>query len=126
MKIALDRLAEMRHNVGMKTLIRNTEQALDMRHPIKVKVYPGDGVSKEWAAYHTFKRGKHRVHIGAEPARGFHTILAHEIAHALCDEVHPGADFHGIEFAVAALVVSDLWKGWGIELGAVYDPEIDL
>ena len=106
-------------------IVKKTAKAL-LSHPVKVKVYPGDGVTEDWAAYHIFKRGKHQIHIGEKPARGFYTILAHEMAHALCDEAYPDAELHGTEFAVAALVIADLWKGWGVELGNVYDPEIDL
>ena len=97
-----------------------------MCFPVKVKVYPGAQVTDDWAAYYTFKKGKHRIHIAENPDRGFCTVLAHEMAHALCDEVYPDTDFHGVEFAVAALVISDLWKDWGLNPGTVYDPEIDL
>ena len=59
------------------------------------------------------------------PARGFYNVLAHETAHALCTETHPHAEFHGVEFAVAALVIRDLWAGWGVYVDNVYDPEYD-
>ena len=110
----------------MKTdiLINKTARAL-LQHPVRLRVYPGDGVNKDWAGYHILKRGVHRIHVGSFPARGFHNVLAHEMAHALCTEVHPHAEFHGVEFAVAALVIYDLWTGWGVHLTDIYDPEYD-
>jgi hypothetical protein len=105
-------------------LLNKTARAL-LQHPVTVRVYPGDGVNELWAGYHILKRGVHRIHVGASPARGFHNVLAHEMAHALCDEAYPDADSHGVEFAVAALIIRDLWTGWGIPLTDVYDPDID-
>ncbi len=105
-------------------LLTKTANAL-LQHPVTVRIYPGDGVNELWAGYHILKNGVHRIHVGASPARGFYNVLAHEMAHALCTEAHPHAEFHGIEFAVAALVIRDLWTGWGITLTDVYDPELD-
>ena len=105
-------------------LLNKTARAL-LQHPVRLRVYPGDGVNEEWAGYHILKHGIHRIHVGASPARGFYNVLAHETAHALCTETHPHAEFHGVEFAVAALVIRDLWAGWGVHVDNVYDPEYD-
>ena len=105
-------------------LLNKTARAL-LQHPVRLRVYPGDGVNELWAGYHILKHGIHRIHVGASPARGFYNVLAHEMAHALCTEAHPHAEFHGVEFAVAALVIRDLWAGWGVHVTDVYDPEYD-
>lgn len=111
----------------MKTreLVNRTARALKLRYPVAVTIHKGDGVSEDWAGYHMLRRRKHRIAIGSRPDRGFYNVLAHEFGHALVSEAYPEAEFHGVEFAVACIIILTLWKEWGIELTDVYDPDID-
>lgn len=111
----------------MKTrlLVNRTAREIKLRYPVAVTIYRGDGVSEDWAGYHMLRRRKHRIAVGSRPDRGFYNVLAHEMAHALTSEVYPDSEFHGIEFAVACMYITYIWRRWGIELDNVYDPTID-
>jgi hypothetical protein len=98
---------------------------IGLERPVAVKVVNGDGVTKDWAAYHTFDGRKHFIKIGSRPARGFHNVLAHELAHALADEAYPGTPVHGVEFGVACLIVTKAFRKHGLAV-TPFDFEVDV
>jgi hypothetical protein len=110
----------------MRKLANTVGKEIGLQYPISVKIVEGDGVTEDWAAYHMLVRRKHFIKIGSNPARGFCNVLAHEIAHALTEEAYPDAEFHGVEFGVACLIVVEAFKRCGIDIDNIFDFEIDV
>jgi predicted SprT family Zn-dependent metalloprotease len=109
----------------MRKLIKNTLKEVGFQKGVKVFLYNDEltpagycGSSQEFDDFY-------RIEIAKKNVRGLYEILAHELAHAITDELYPDTELHGKEFVAACCYIKALWETWGIQINHPYNKEID-
>lgn len=115
----------------MKTsrLINHVSRRLGLKYPIKLTIYKGPHpvIGDDFDGFYYYLRRSHRIVMYQKPDRGFYNVLAHEIAHALVQEVWGGSvALHGSEYKEACTRVQAVFNDLGIEVEHAFMEGYDL